>query len=179
MPTNWSVSGSTYTYLGSIGAGGTPATLYIKGTLNTKYNTTGTVITNTATITGYKNKNNIDVYPSSIGDCNPATSSDSFTVKAYKVSITKDVNVTYAETGDIVTYTIKVKNAGSGNEYGAIKGISINDVFTSTELGYESLSGDGWSKDSNSYKFNYSGSLNPNAETTLTLKFKVIKNVNT
>ena len=180
LPTDWSVNNGKYTYSGSI-AVNKSATLYIKGTLNTKYDTTGNVITNTATITSFKNKNNTVVYSSSvsIADCDPSSSSDSFTVKAYKASISKDVNVTYAETGDTVTYTVKVKNTGSGDAYGAIKGISLEDEFVDTEIEYKSFSGDGWSKEDDSYTFSYSGSLGTEEEATLTLKFKVIKASNT
>ena len=176
LPSGWTVSGSTYTYSSSI-APGSSTTLYIKGKLITQCDTTGTTVTNTATISSFNNKNDKVIYSSSvsIADCSPSSSSDTFTIKAYKVTITKDVDLAYVETGDTVTYTIKVKNAGSGNNYGAIKGLSINDVFNSSELTYKSMSGSGWSKDSSSYTYTYSGSLNPGSEATLTLKFEVIK----
>ena len=176
LPSGWSVSNGTYTYSSSIAPTGS-VTLYIKGKLTTQYDTTGNTVTNTATISSFNNKNNKVIYSSnvSIADCSPSSSSDTFRVKAYKVTITKDVDLDYVETGDIVTYTIKVKNAGSGNDYGAIKGLSINDVFNSSELTYKSMSGSGWSKDPSSYTYTYSGSLNPGSEATLTLKFEVKK----
>ena len=174
LPTGWSKSGNTFTYTKSLSAGSSD-TLYVRGKLTKQYDSVGRTVTNTATITEFKNKNDKTIYSTSvsIADCNPASSSDTFTVKAYKVNITKDVDKAYVETGDTVTYTIKVKNSGSGNQYGAIKGISIKDTYNSSELEYVSMTGTGWSKEGNTFK--YSNSIDVGKEATLTLKFTVKK----
>lgn len=173
LPSGWSKSGNTFTYTGSLSAGSSD-TLYVRGKLTKQYDSVGNTVTNTAEIIEFKNKNNKIIFGSAkIADCNPVRSSDTFTVKAYKVNITKDVDKAYVETGDTVTYTIKVKNSGSGNQYGAIKGISIKDTYNSSELEYVSMTGTGWSKTGDT--FSYSNSLGVGKEATLTLKFTVKK----
>ena len=86
----------------------------------------------------------------------------------------------YAETGDKVTYKIKVTNAGTDSDnYGNIKSYRVEDKYNSAELEYVSVNKPSeWNLRSNTagtLVFDVSKELAPTQSTEITVVFKVKK----
>lgn len=116
-------------------------------------------ITNTAIVkpsSGYKlNKE----------DSSSKEASASVTVLGYNYGITKSVSKPIVECGDIITYTIKVKNNNSTKLYN----LEITDALPSG-IEYQSHSGP-WKKEEN--KYTYTGTCLGKGTATLTITAKI------
>ena len=173
------------TYNGQISAG-TTATLYARIKVNGLTKTNEDVANKIQLNTG-ANRNN-----AALNFANKV-SSDKAKIKKYSVDVYKyiaEINGTRVlpdrsrdksqevtiEYGDIVTYKIRVKNTGTNaNLDGDLRNVIITDAYPNIVFEYvagQNL-GTGWST-SDKKNFSYANALVPNAETTLTIKLKVV-----
>ena len=170
---------NVFTYTGGNIAKNGTAVLKLKFKVLKTTATTSATINNKVKITEIKNKNGA-IITSCMASGSVFEDDVDINLRTYKVSIEKTADKTYVETGDIVTYTITVNNTGSGDAYGSITNIKLNDIFDASELEYQTTTlATGWTKDPNSNTFTYSGTITKGNSATLTLKFKVIKATNT
>jgi len=95
-------------------------------------------------------------------------------LKQYKVNITKEASVAYAEVGDNVDFTITVSNPGAANEYGNIKNIQLKDLYNTDEFEFVSSSlGSDWTESNGVYTHEGEIASGGNSSAfTITLKVK-------
>lgn len=155
-------SDNTFTYTGTIPSTGS-VNVKIKYKVIQKAEVgSNKSINNTVTVTKLKNEQGKWLYNPE-KDINFLTkdsvlrASASVTMKQYSISISKTSDLSVAEYGDTIKFTITVKNDGSSPKYGKYKNIIISDPLP-PEFVYVSHSNtDKWKKDGNNYIF--SGTL--------------------
>ncbi len=193
---NMKVSGSGLSYsvqfFGELAPGNTKS-IYIKYNVTSTEKNINLEVKNTATLTGLKNRNGIDLF-SRINNINTGNTSQSalFKIKKYNLDFGKKVqsivskreanlnsNSGICELGDEITFRISVENKGTdANLNGALKRIQIEDVLdreafeyladTSTPIGVMSYDGV-----NNRIKYESSGGLAVKSTAYIDIKVRV------
>lgn len=81
-------------------------------------------------------------------------SSDKFTIKAYKVNITKTADKSIVDMGENITFTITVTNSASGKAYGNFHEIILEEIYDSDDFDFVSDSKSSlWTRNGTTYTY--------------------------
>ena len=143
---NWTKVGDRFVYSGVLNPGeSVNYTLYFNTTKSGTFIPeviAGSNLTSNATSKAYSNNTTVVVSPD--------------------IALSKVANQTQVKVGELISFTITVRNAGEA----VLNGIFVIDELPAG-LEFVSFAGDGWSKEGNSYY--YSGSLAPGESVSFTI----------